>query len=71
MPLACLLVICWLEIFIYFFLLGLHCCSWAFSSSGEQELLFIAVCGLLIPGTSDTEHRLQGTRASVVAAPRL
>ena len=36
--------------FIYLFLaaLGLCCCAQAFSSCGEQELLFIAVCRLLI-----------------------
>ena len=39
--------------FIYFtdlFLavLGLHCCARASSSCGEQGLLFIVVCGLLI-----------------------
>ena len=28
--------------------LGLRCCVWAFSSCGKQELLFIAVHGLLI-----------------------
>ena len=28
--------------------LGLCCCVWAFSSCGEQGLLFIAVRGLLI-----------------------
>ena len=28
--------------------LGLHCCAWAFSSCGEQGLLFVAVHGLLI-----------------------
>ena len=28
--------------------LGLHCCPQAFSSWGKQELLFIAVRGLLI-----------------------
>ena len=27
---------------------GLSCCSWAFSSCGERELLLIAVHGLLI-----------------------
>ena len=27
--------------------LGLHCCAWAFSSCGEQGLLFVAVHGLL------------------------
>ena len=37
-------------LFIYLFLvaLGLHCCTPAFSSSGEWALLFIAVCRLLI-----------------------
>ena len=37
-------------LFIYLFLaaLGLHCCAQAFSSCGEQGLLFIAVHGLLI-----------------------
>ena len=36
--------------FICLFLaaLGLHCCMWAFSSCGEQGLLFIAVRGLVI-----------------------
>ena len=38
--------------FIYFILflatLGLRCCVWAFSSCGEQGLLFVAVRGLLI-----------------------
>ena len=35
---------------IYLFLaaLGLHCCTWAFSSCGEWGQLFGAVCGLLI-----------------------
>ena len=28
--------------------LGLRCCMWAFSSCGEQGLLFVAVCRLLI-----------------------
>ena len=27
--------------------LGLHCCTWAFSSCGEWGLLFVAVHGLL------------------------
>ena len=36
--------------FVCFFLavLGLHCCTWAFSSCGERGLLFIAVRGFLI-----------------------
>ena len=39
-----------LLLFIYLFLaaLGLRCCMQAFSSCGEQGLLFIAVHGLLI-----------------------
>ena len=42
-------------LFIYLFifgcigssLLGLSCCTWAFSSCGERGLLFVAVRGLL------------------------
>ena len=47
--------------FIYLFLavLGLRCCTQAFSSCGEQGLLFIAVRGLLIVVASlVVEHRL-------------
>ena len=46
---------------IFFFLaaLGLRCCVQAFSSCGEQGLLFIAVHGLLIVVSSlVAEHRL-------------
>ena len=49
------------NIFIYLFLaaLGLRCCTRAFSSCGEQGLLFIAVRGLLIAVASlVAEHRL-------------
>ena len=50
--------------FIYLFLflavLGLCCCARAFSSRGEQGLLFVAVLGLLIAVASlVAEHRLQ------------
>ena len=48
-------------LFIYLFLavLGLRCCSWAFSSCGEWELLFIVVRRLLIAVASlVVEHRL-------------
>ena len=39
--------------------LGLHCCSWAFSSCGELGLLFVEVHGLLIAVASlVAEHRL-------------
>ena len=51
--------------YIYLFLavLGLHCCVWAFSSHGEQGLLFVAVRGLLIAVVSlVAEHRLQARR---------
>ena len=47
--------------FIYLFLaaLGLHCCTWAFSSCGEQVLLFVVVRRLLIVVASlVAEHRL-------------
>ena len=46
--------------FIYLFLaaLGLHCCTWAFSSWGEQGLLFVAVRGLLMVASLVAEHRL-------------
>ena len=39
-----------INLFIYLFLaaLALHCCAWAFSSCGEQGLLFIVVHRLLI-----------------------
>ena len=49
--------------------LGLHCCTWALSSCGEQGPLLVAVCGPLIAVVSlVAEHGLQGTWASVVAA---
>ena len=48
--------------FIYFYfclLWGLRCCTRAFSSCGEQGLLFIAVRGLLITVASlVAEHRI-------------
>ena len=37
--------------------LGLRCCMWAFSSCGEQGLLFVAVCGLLIAVVSLAAER--------------
>ena len=48
------------NLFILFLaVLGLHCCTQAFSSCGEQGLLFIAVRGLLIVVASlVAEHRL-------------
>ena len=47
--------------FIYLFLavLGLRCCARAFTSCGQQELLFVEVCRLLIAVASlVTEHGL-------------
>ena len=49
-------IFCYYSIISIFFLLllfilavlGLHCCSWDFSSCGEQGLLSVAVLGLLI-----------------------
>ena len=35
-------------LFLFLTVLGLHCCARAFSSFSNQELLFIAVCRLLI-----------------------
>ena len=54
-----------INLFIYLFIhlflavLGLRCCAQAFSSWGEQGLLFVAVRGLLIAVASlVAEHRL-------------
>ena len=60
-------------IYFYFYLflaaLGLRCCVRAFSSCGEQGLLFIAVHGLLIAVASlCCGAQALGTRASVAAA---
>ena len=56
---------CCFKIFIYLFVylfmavLGLRCCVQAFSSCGEQGLLFVAVRGLLIAVASlVAEHGL-------------
>ena len=39
--------------------LGLRCCAQAFSSCGEQGLLFVVVCGLFIVAASlVAEHGL-------------
>ena len=45
--------------FYFLAVLGLRCCTWAFSSCGEQGLLFVVVRGLLIVVASlVAEHRL-------------
>ena len=44
---------------LFLAVLGLHCCMRAFSSCGEQGLLFVAVRGLLIAVASlVAEHGL-------------
>ena len=51
-------------------MLGLHGCAWVFASYGRQELLLIALYGLLIAVAPLAEHGLS-VQASVVAAPGL
>ena len=52
---------------LFLVVLGLCCCTQAFSSWGEWRLLFAAVQGLLIAAASlVAEHRLLGARASGV-----
>ena len=48
--------------------LGLRCCTWAFSSCGERGLLFIAVHRLLIVVASRCRAWALGTQPSVVVA---
>ena len=57
------------QYFCVFFLaaLGLCCCARAFSSCGEQGLLFVEVRGLLI-AVACCGARALGMRASVVVA---
>ena len=50
--------------------LGLHCCTWAFSSWSELRLLFIVVLELLIVVAPQGAQAL-GTQALVAAAPKL
>ena len=57
--------------FIYLFVavLGLRCCTWAFSTCGKRGLLFVAVYGLLIAVASLVgEHGLQALRLSSCGA---
>ena len=49
-----------IHLFLFLAALGLPCCAQAFSSCGEQGLLFVAVCGPLIAVASlVAEHGLQ------------
>ena len=62
-----------INLFIYLFLavLGLHCCTRAFSSCGEQGLLFLVVCRLLISVACLCWGAWAlGTQTSVVVAHR-
>ena len=56
---AHVVVVVLINLFIYLCLaaLGLHCCARAFSSCGEQGLLFVAVRGLLIAVASLVAER--------------
>ena len=55
-------------LFIYLAALGLHCRAWAFSSCGEQGLLFIEVRGPLSVVASRCGAQAVGTQSSVVVA---
>ena len=61
---------CFLNLFILFLAaLGLHCCTWAFSSCGKRGLLFVVVHRLLIVVASlCCGAWALGMRASVVVA---
>ena len=58
-------------LFLFLAVLGLCCCTRAFSSCGERGLLFVAVRGLLIAVASRCRARALGTQASVVVVRRL
>ena len=58
-PLSVVVVVVVVLIYLFLAVLGLHCCTRAFSSCGEQGLLIIAVSGLLIAVASlVVEHGL-------------
>ena len=60
------------KVYLFLSMLDLRCCTQAFFSCRDQVLFFGVMLGLLIVLASlVAEHRLQGTRASVVAASRL
>ena len=53
-------VLMYVFMYVCMSVLGLHCCTQAFSSCSERGLLFVAVCGLLIAVASlVVEHGLQ------------
>ena len=56
-------------IYLFLTVLGLHCCAWAFSSCGEQRLLFVAgVWASHCSGFSCCGAQALGVLASVVVA---
>ena len=58
------------KVYVFTFLaaLGFHCCTQAFSSCGEQRLLFVAVLASHCGGFSCCGARALGTQALVAAA---
>ena len=57
--LSSIMIIVFLKLFLILAVLGLCCYTWAFSSCGEQGLLFVVVHGLLITVASlVVEHGL-------------
>ena len=67
MPNVCILLL-FFSFYLFLAALGLRGCTWAFSSCGEQGLLFIVVRGLLIAVASRCGARALGVWASVVVA---
>ena len=57
-PLFYFIIYFYLFIYLFMAALGLHCCTWDFSSCGERGLLYIAVHRLLIAVASLVEHGL-------------
>ena len=55
---------------IFLTVVGLHCCTWAFSSCGEQGLVFIKVHGLLTVEASLLQSMGSRHAASVAVACR-
>ena len=57
-------------LFFFFFsvMLGLHCCSQAFSSCGKQRLLFVEVHGFSLMWLLLLQAQAPGAGASVVAS---
>ena len=45
-------------LFLFLAVLGLCCCVWAFSSCGQQGLLFVVVRGLIAVASLVAEHGL-------------